>query len=203
MPTSRLIDINTAAITYRRECLVALKNKKYRDCIGAIKSLNSLLPEDDEDKKYRIVIDEDEFDSKVKENYIIVCRGCDKELEYSMVRFYNVDLSKLEQIITGLPKKKIWICPKCNAEQDLSTSKIIASSLQRPYYLRVVPEPPKKQQGLLSQFEFHQKMVDWVWMCLNSLEDGFTRFRDDNWNKQDGYDELFNIDTSVEESQSD
>ena len=200
MPTSRLIDINTAAITYRRECLVALKNKKYRDCIGAIVSLNSLLPEDDEDHKYRIVIDGDEYYSKVKENYIIVCRKCEKEFSYDDVTFYNISYSLQDQIILGKPQQKIWICKNCKHENDLSESKIIQSSLQRPYYLRVVPEPPRKTSGLLSQFEFHQKMIDWVWLCLNALEDGFTRFRDDNWNKQDGYDELFDIDTTAEES---
>ena len=63
-----------------------------------------------------------------------------------------------------------------------------------------MPEPPRQEFGLLSQLQFHKDMVEWVWLCLNSLEDGFTRFRDDNWNKKSEYDELFDLDTTAEES---
>ena len=73
MPTQRLIDINTAAITYRTKCLMALDKKQYKNCIGAIISLNSLLPPDKDDFKYRIVIDSDEYYTKVKDSYVMVC----------------------------------------------------------------------------------------------------------------------------------
>ena len=61
MPTQRLIDINTAAITYRRECLTALSKHLYTDCVGAIITLNAMLPADDGEHKYRIIFDDDEY----------------------------------------------------------------------------------------------------------------------------------------------
>lgn len=200
MPTQRLIDINTAAITYRRECLQALKIKRYRTCIGSILSLNALLPADDGDHKYRIVIDSSIHYDAVKQNFIIICTDCEKECPYYHIEFFDVNLIKQDQIITGIEKERIWLCSKCNFENKLLTSKIIRSSLQKPYYLRTLPEPPKSKQGLLSKLQFNRDMEDWVWLCLNAIEDGFARFRDDNWNKKDPYDEMYDLDTSIEES---
>lgn len=202
MPTQRLIDINTAAITYRTKCLMALDKKMYRNCIGSIISLNSLLPEDDNDQKYRIIFDADTYYQKIKESYIIVCTECEKEFQYHTIQILEVDLSEQEKIITGLQKQKIWICPKCKKENILGNSRLIKTALQKPYYHRVVPDPPTAKWGLLSQLDFHKEMVDWVWLCLNSLEEGFTRFRDDNWNKKsEEYDNL-EIDTSIEEGEN-
>lgn len=199
MPTSRLIDINTAAITYRTKCLTALDKHLYRNCIGSIISLNSLLPEDTDDHKYRIIFDSDEYYNKIKDSYAIVCPSCEKESPHSSVQIYDITLSKQDQIILGYPTKKIWVCSKCRVENDLTDSKILRDTLAKPYYHRVVPDPPERKTGLLSQMHFHKEMVDWIWVCLNSLEDGFTKFRDDNWNKGGEEYEDYNIDTSVEE----
>ncbi len=199
MPTQRLIDINTAAITYRRECLQALKMKHFRTCIGSIITLNAELPADDGDHKYRIIIDSTVHYDAVKQNFIIICT-CEAEHPYYQVVFFDVNLSKQDQIITGIEKERIWLCPKCKVENQLLTSRIVRSSLQKPYYLRTVPEPPQSKQGLLSKLQFNRDMEDWVWLCLNAIEEGFTRFRDDNWNKQDPYDEMYDVDTSIEES---
>jgi len=179
---------------------MALDKKMYRNCIGAIISLNAELPEDDGDKKYRIVFDSEQYYQKIKDSYLLVCTECDKETPKTSVQILDIALSQTEQIILGYPTRKIWICPKCKKENDLKSSRIIKTTLQKPYYHRVVPEPPRQEFGLLSQLQFHKDMVEWVWLCLNSLEDGFTRFRDDNWNKKSEYDELFDLDTTAEES---
>jgi|APSaa5957512535_1039671.scaffolds.fasta_scaffold87982_2 hypothetical protein len=200
MPTSRLIDINTAAITYRTKCLTALDKHLYRNCIGAIISLNAELPEDTEDQKYRIVFDTEQYYQKIKDSFIIVCTGCDAESPHNSTVIHEINLSKQDQILLGNNTREVWVCTKCKRENDLTESKIINDTLQKPYYHRVVPEPPELKTGLLSQTQFHKEMVDWVWLCLNSLEDGFTKFRDDNWNKKDDYDSLFDIDTSAEET---
>lgn len=197
-----MIDINTAAITYRTKCLTALDKNQYRNCIGAIISLNSLLPEDSDTNKYRIIFDSDIYYQKIKDAYTIVCNFCTKETPHIETQIYDVNLSQQDQIILGYPTKKIWICKSCKKENNLSDSKIIRDTLQKPYYHRIVPEPPERKTGLLSQLHFHKHMVDWVWLCLNSLEDGFTKFRDDNWNKGNEQYELYDIDTSVEESQA-
>lgn len=199
MPTQRLIDINTAAITYRRECLTALREKRYPDCIGSIKTLNAELPANDGDHKYRIVFDTHSYNTKVNQHFLIVCKKCEEEHEYASVTFYDMNLPTQDSIVSGITKQTFWHCPKCKTENILTESEIIRSALEKPFYLRVVPEPPTISNGLISKLEFHKKMVEWVWLCLNSLEDGFARFRDDNWNKIQE-DEYLDIDTSVEEN---
>ena len=199
MPTQRLIDINTAAITYRRECLQNLKIKNWRGCIGSIISLNSELPADEDDKKYRIILDSALHYETVKQNYLIVCKKCKVEHPYYKINFFEVNLSKQSEIIFGVQRERVWLCPKCKTENQLLTSKIIESSLQKPYYLRVLPEPPKAKHGLLSKMQFDIDMEKWVWLVLPVIEDGFARYRDDNWNKQDDEDDL-GFDTSIEEA---
>lgn len=203
MPTARLIDVNTAAIVYRTKVLMALDKRQYDSCIGAIKSMNSLLPADTDDKKYRIVFDTDEYNSVVKDSYLIECPKCKKEFPRNTIKIYDIDLREQERIILGVKTKKIWVCPKCKKEINLKDTKTIKTSLQSPYYHRVLPEPPSVDVGLLSQITFHSKMKRWIWMCLNSLEDGYTRFRDDNWNRHDEQFDDSSIDTSFEENAND
>ena len=201
MPTARLIDVNTAAIVYRTKVLMALDKRQYESCIGGIKSMNSLLPEDTDDKKYRIVFDTEQYESTIKDSYLIECPKCKKELPRNTIKIFPVTLRRREQIIFGIKTEDIWICTKCGKQNKLKNTKTIKTSLQSPYYHRILAEPPKIDQGLLSHMTYHKRMKDWVWMCLSSLEDGYTRFRDDNWNRHDDDFENTDIDTSFEESE--
>ena len=200
MVTSRLIDINTAAITYRNKCLIALEKKLYKTCTGCIKTLNSLLPEDEDDVQYRIVFDDNEYKKVINSSDKIKCPKCEEEHDYNSVQFQQISLNWSEQIISQESETTIWFCTKCEKHNRLSESEIIEDVIRKPFYSRFVPEPPVNTQGLLSQINFHSDMVEWVWICLENLEDGFTRFRDDNWNKDknQGFDET-GIDTTIEE----
>ena len=200
MVTSRLIDINTAAITYRNKCLIALEKKLYKTCIGCIKTLNSLLPEDQDDIQYRIVFDDEEYKKVINSSDKIECPKCKEEYDYNSVQFQQISMPWSEQIISQEKETTIWFCTKCNKHNRLSESEIIEDVIRKPFYSRFVPNPPINTQGLLSQINFHSDMVEWVWSCLENLEDGFTRFRDDNWNKDKNmqFDEK-DIDTTIEE----
>jgi len=200
MPTARLIDINTAAIVYRTKVLMALDKRQYSSCIGGIKSMNSLLPEDTDDKKYRIVFDTDEYNSVVRDSYLIECPKCKKEFPRNTIKMFDVDLRIQDQVIYGEKSERVWICPKCKKENNIKKTKTIKTSLQSPYYHRVLPEPPQVNVGLLSQMSFHTKMKQWVWDCLASLENGYSRFRTDNWNRHDENFENPEINTSFEEN---
>ena len=200
MVTSRLIDINTAAITYRNKCLIALEKKLYKTCTGCIKTLNSLLPEDEDDVQYRIVFDDNEYKKVINSSDKIECPKCKEEYDYNSVQFQQINLPWAEQIISQEKETTIWFCTKCDKPNRLSESVIIEDVIRKPFYSRFVPNPPINTQGLLSQINFHAEMVEWVWICLENLEDGFTRFRDDNWNKDKNmqFDEA-GIDTTIEE----
>ena len=73
---------------------MALDKKMYRNCIGAIISLNAELPEDDGDKKYRIVFDSEQYYQKIKDSYLLVCTECDKETPRHLYRFLTLRFHK-------------------------------------------------------------------------------------------------------------
>lgn len=204
MPQSRLTDVNTACITYRTKCLMALDKKMYRNCVGAIKAMNSLLPQDDPntEKYYRIIFDDEEYNKILNSAFKIECPECKKEIEYDVVRFDTINLPISEQIMRMKKTVKVWLCPLCHKMNRLEESEVIEDFIQRPFYSRFVPYPPINDHGLLSQLEFHTKMVDWVWICLDNLEEGFTRFRDDNWQRGGIMMDDPTIDTSIEETQA-
>lgn len=203
MPTARLIDINTAAITYRTKVLMALDKRLYKNCIGGIKTLNSELPPDDGEFVYRIIFDTEEYNKIVNSSFKIECPKCEVENEYDAVQFIEMNVPVQESLYSFEKKMKVWTCLKCQTLNKLSQSKVIENSIQKPFYTRYVPEPPVNNHGLLSNLEFHSKFVEWVWICLENLEDGFTRFRDDNWNRgeQNYGEEMAHLDTSTEEKE--
>ena len=203
MAQSRLTDVNTACITYRTKCLMALDKKMYKNCVGAVKAMNSLLPADNPNtqKFYRIIFDDDEYNKIINSAYKIECEKCLKEQEYDSVQFYTINLPVAESIMTGNKTTTVWICTDCKEMNRLEESIVIENSIQRPFYSRFVPYPPINDHGLLSQLEYHAKMVEWVWICLDNLEEGFTRFRDDNWHRSGDMVDDPTIDTTIEEMQ--
>lgn len=204
MPQSRLTDVNTACITYRTKCLMALDKSMYMNCVGAIKAMNSLLPEDDlnTEKLYRIVFDDEEYNKVVNSAFKIECLKCQKEQEYDSVQFHTVNLPTSEQIVSGRKTTTVWFCPKCKEFNRLDESNVIENSIRKPFYSRFVPFPPVNNHGLLSQLQYHTKMVEWVWICLDNLEEGFTRFRDDNWKRGDQLFDDPSINTTMEEAEA-
>lgn len=204
MTESRLTDVNTACISYRTKCLMALDKRLYRNCIGAIKALNGLLPEDNlsTNKLYRIIFDDEEYQKVIDSVFQIQCPICKTEYQYDTVKIYEMFLPKTEQIMSGKKMIKCWFCEKCQKRQRLEESIVIEDSKQQPFYSRYVPNPPINDHGLLSQLQFHAKMVDWIWLCLDNLEESFARFRDDNWNRGEKLFDDMSIDTSLEESQN-
>jgi hypothetical protein len=204
MPTQRLIDINTAVITYRTKILTSLDKKLYKNCIGGIETMNGDLPVDDGEFVYRIIFDDKEYYKLRNSVFKIICTKCEHEHDYDSVQIVDMALSFNEKIMTQQNSKKVWICKKCTFINDLTISKILKNKMQYPFYSRYVPNPPKNNHGLLDNLEYHSQMVEWVWICLKSLEDAFARFRDDNWNKGGNIPtEDSTINTDIEEGKND
>lgn len=201
MTESRLTDVNTACISYRTKCLMALDKRLYKNCIGAIKALNGLLPEDNltTGKTYRIIFDDEEYNKVINSVFQIKCPECNTEYQYDTIDFVVVNLPTSEQIMSGRKTTKVWFCTKCKKNQRLDESDVIEDSKQMPFYSRFVPMPPVNDHGLISQLSFHSKMVEWIWLCLDNLEEAFARFRDDNWSRGEKMFDGTDIDTSFEE----
>lgn len=196
---SLLVDINTAAITYRRECLQALDRKKYATCFGCIKAMNGLLPKDTEDKSYRIRISDDDYKAKVTGTTMARCNKCDKEIEREKLQVLDISLPLVTAQVVGYGIEKVWICPMCNDDNLLKDTVIIKNIIPEPFYSQIVPEPPRKKNGLLDQIEYHRKVTEWVWLCLDNLEESFQRYRKDYKPQSWELEMLEEIDNSLDE----
>jgi len=70
--------------------------------------------------------------------------------------------------------------------------------LSEPYFLRIVPKPPQRKDGLMDRSTYHSKIAVWIWTFLDELEERMAQFRDDNWSKGDESESLDFGDTGEE-----
>lgn len=195
---SRLPDINTSFNTYRTRAIMAIDSKKYTVCVGALYALNGLLP-----AEYRVEIDDDVFLEKTKTDKYVVCNNkkCNVETDYNLIKIHQVPVDPLVTLLTKKTKEWVWNCPKCNTQNAMEQTKVIQTVLKKPYFLKVVPEPPNRQNKNLDRKTFDRKFETWAWTLLDELEERMAQYRDDNWDRGGG--ELGeggpNVDTTYEE----
>lgn len=173
MPQARLIDVNTAAIQYRRLILSSLASRNYAAVFGALYTLNAELPE-----TYRIKISTNEYYEKTKGARLSVCTECAEEADYSNTIKMDVRTSLLEQTITGKEYNKIWLCPSCKKENKIQATKFIETVLQEPYYLACVYQPPERRQGVMDRNKYHSKVEEWAWLFLGEIEHAIAIWRE-------------------------
>lgn len=195
MPQSRLPDINTAFIMYRREVLQSLNQKNYDNCFGALYALNGLLP-----AEYRVKVSSIEYSRLTTQDIVAKCNKCDKEIDYKSLKVMAILAPLIVGVVSGQQYHKIWVCPECKFENKLTKTAMIQKTLQEPYFLRVVPKPPQRKDGLFDRSSYHRKVIQWVWNMLDELEERMAQFRDDNWTKSDNlYNDGFETDTEDSE----
>ena len=117
------------------------------------------------------------------EKLMVHCKHCDEDIDYRTIKNIDVLCDSKEQFITGQHTKKVWICSLCNKENLTKQSEFIKAKLPNPYYLGVVPDPPKRKDGILDRFVFVKKIEHWCWNMLGELEFAAAKFRDDSWQR--------------------
>lgn len=177
-----LPDINTSFIKWRNKIVTGLESKNYSACLGALTSYNADLPD-----KYRVKISNELYKDALKEvKMLIICKKCGKEFDFKEIKKYEKLMSPLHQLLTGRTFERAWTCDE-NHENLITLSDIIKQKLPDPLFLGVVPEPPKRNIGLIDRRDFHKKFESWAWGMLSELEAMASKFRNDNWQRpQDG-----------------
>lgn len=193
MPQARLPDIDHAYTKYRNEVIGALKKKYYNVMHGGLVALNALLPDE-----YRVIISTSQYNQLTKTDTVYPCTHCKEEILKEDVRIFLLPPSSVESLLYGATPSKVWGCPKCAQINKLQLTDISREHLRNPSFLGIVPDPPERKGGLMNRMNFHIETERWVWLHLGELEAKMAKFRDDNWNKNDGEDDL-DIDTSIEE----
>ena len=182
MPQARLPDINTAFIRFRNEALFALKQFDYSACFGSLYTFNGMLPE-----LYRVSISTIEYEKLVVRDVFCYCTHCNVEHNFKSVQVLAVLVPLIVSTISGDDHQKIWVCTACKKENLLAQTKMSRDSPKEPYYLKVVPKPPERKDGLMDRAKYHIKVVQWAWTFINELEAQAALFRGDYKNEDDEF----------------
>lgn len=201
MGQSLLIDMNSGWYKHKTEFNESLRTKNYSQTLGALDALNALLPDD-----YRVIIDSDLYNEKMKENIVALCNHCTTDypvpgdkikknnlptrIEVNKIQKQELLLSNYDQMILGKKYDTFWQCPECHKDNRLSETHFKQSVLRRPFYLQVVPDPPVPKPGLEGRTTFHTKFEKWARSFLVELNAQARQFRSDYKRKDEVDDDL-------------
>lgn len=190
MGQSLLIDMNSGWYKHKTELNEGLRTRNYSEVEGALDALNALLPDE-----YRVLIDTELYNERIKGNMVALCGHCTTEYddpankEKTIKGQTRIDVEKMERqelllpsmdrMIYGKETDTFWTCPECNKDNRLSETKFKRSVLQKPFYLKVVPEPPKHKPGIDDRTNFHYKFERWARAFLTELNAQARQFRHD------------------------
>ena len=188
MPQARLPDVNTAFIKWRNKVVTALEAEKYTAALGSLNNFNACLP-----KEYQVKISDELYAQKLEDEKLLIhCKHCNEDIDYRTIKKQKILCNSAEQLLTSQLTKNIWICSLCKKENLTTHSEFTKANLPNPYYLGIVPDPPKRTDGILDRFSYHKKIEHWCWTMIGELEFKAAQFRDDSWQKaiNAGYDIL-------------
>jgi len=177
---SRLPDINTAFNTHRRKVIVSMDQEKFLDALGALYAINALLPID-----YRVIISSKKYEELTKQDLSALCPNCQSVYDYSAVVSKRVITTPIMELIVGSKSMIMWECKRCKRQTSIDKTTFTQTILDKPYYLGVVPDPPKRNDGLADRFANTSRSKKWCWQMLYELEEKMAQYRDDNWTRTD------------------
>lgn len=171
---SRLPDINTEFITYRNEARQSLKSKNYDSMLGAAYAINAMLPED-----YRVTISTSEYNKVSSEIVMAICQYCDQRTNYDELQVFKRLLSPFEAMLSKQDYERLWKCEHCGATNELAKTNLKKQVRKKPFFLKVVPDPPERKDGITDGRSYHRKMSKWFWQFMDELAYQESKFRED------------------------
>lgn len=106
-------------------------------------------------------------------------------MDFETIKVYDLVAPMFEGFLSGNQTNKIWVCPKCKKDNKLIESDMTESVPKEPYFIRVMPKPPKRGIGMQGRTTYANKFVQWAWTFMQEWEASMAQFRDDNWQKED------------------
>ena len=109
------------------------------------------------------------------------------EIPLNKIKIVDLLSPSFEGLITGQNNVKSWFCPSCKKMNELHRTKRIQTERERPYYAKVIPDPPVRQIGLQNRFNFEHDFTRWFWNFLEEINWGEVAYRKEYIN-QNGHD---------------
>lgn len=151
----------------------AVRCLSFQNIDGAISGLNNMNALLDED--HRITVSTREYEAQILSDRFYQCNfctdlrnetvnagtdeefvqkiECPTEIGHSQIHVFELVPTYYESVITKHKKNRVWICPKCKHMNKISQTEIIKPEREKPYYLKVVPDPPKRTSSNRVGFE--------------------------------------------------
>ena len=189
---AELPDKNTAFIVYRRESISDWKSGRYDACIGALYSLMGLLP-----TTYRPTISTEEFNAITNQDLSAFCTECNEENNFLTVKTFDIMLPLLVNVISGQQTERVWECKSCKKLNSINKTKFTQKILKEPFFIKVIPQPPGRKEGVLGRTQFAIKFSSWFWMALSTIEAQMGRYREEYQPKEN---DMFDIESQIPES---
>jgi hypothetical protein len=131
-----------------------------------------LFPED-----YKITISNSQYNKMTENRTIFVCPNCQTETPLSDVEPYEKRNTLILEVISHEKTQWYWNCSKCKSENLRSVTQLISEKMQKPYYLKVVPDGPVRNLGVSNRLGFHEKFSNWFYNYLEELESQLGLYR--------------------------
>ena len=188
---AKLPDINAAIVRYRSQALESVKTSDYDMAVSSINFINADLPED-----YKVQVSTALYNSIVEDRKIIACEFCTSketilkdgkltltgksiptECSLTEINQFDLELDWLEQILSGEKQKRVWNCTKCGKLNDMDVSKIKIKKYQAPFYLKIMPEAPRRKRGIQGRSSYDNEFKKWFDTAMSEIESQISKYR--------------------------
>lgn len=167
-------------------------SRDYDNAIGALNNMNGLLDED-----HRITVSTQVYEDKVMSEKFFQCNYCTmtisqtvnegeedehtekakvpNEVNYADVHIFRLRGSYLQSVLLDTKDSKVWRCTSCKNLNKLTNTVIIESEREKPFYIKVVPDPPTRTTS--NRFGFDKKFNDYFNNFFEELENALMNYR--------------------------
>ena len=172
------------------------EKRNYLGASAGLMNMNALLDED-----HRVSVNTKQYDAKMNEDTLYCCNYCEMQLKVkvnvgeederfevtnvkrevpsSEVQIFDLKTMLIESVVSGNKFHKTWICNHCHRNNKLVETEIIVPQREMPFYLGIVPEPPRLQSGLGNRLGFHDGYSKWFFNFSEELEHAMMDYRVD------------------------
>lgn len=172
MPQAKLPDINAAWSSYRAYGLQCIQYHNYPGMVAAINEMNALLPDE-----YRVKVDTKEYKELEREDLTVICTACKAETTPNKLVVFSMMIPITINHYGKPVLEEVWSCTKCKATNNLTKTRMIRKIKVKPYYNKIMPDPPIRKDGILDRAHYHNELVAWFFDALEELDHQLGKYR--------------------------
>ena len=133
--------------------------------------MNALLPDE-----YRLEINTEKYNALTHNTKTIICQECGIEFDFIDVEVVQALNSFMDFTISGRRYDKVWYCPTCSYKNKISSSQMIVTERENPFFYKVIPNPPKIRQHIV-QIDLHEAMTEWWFNAKSEIDHQLAKLR--------------------------